>query len=94
MYRRVITPSAKRSLKRLPIQTREDLIIATEILETVPYSGKKLSGLLYLLYSFHFKSRGIEYRVGYTIDNNQRSVIIHFAGTRENFYKRLERLFK
>ena len=93
MHQRVITPSAKCSLKKLPLQIRKDLISATKILENNPCAGEKLSGALYFLYSFHFKSRGVEYRVAYTINNEKKLVIIHFAHTRENFYQKLRRLF-
>lgn len=94
MYQREVTPSGKRSLKKLPLKVREDLITATKILETNPYAGEKLSGALYFLYSFHFKSVNTEYRVAYTIDNEKKLVTIHFANTRENFYEKLRRLFR
>ena len=94
MYRLVVTPSAKRSLKKLPLQVREDLIEATKNLESDPYAGEKLSGPLYFLYSFHFKSGNVEYRVAYTIDHKQKMIMIHFAHTRENFYEKLRRLFR
>jgi mRNA-degrading endonuclease RelE of RelBE toxin-antitoxin system len=94
MYRRVITPSAKRSLKKLPRQVREDLAAATEALEQDPYAGAKLAGPLHFLHSFHFKSRNVQYRVAYTIETDGQLVIIHFAGVRENFYEKLRRLFR
>jgi mRNA-degrading endonuclease RelE of RelBE toxin-antitoxin system len=94
MYRRVITSSAKRSLKRLPLNVREDLLTESKILETKPLDGDKLSGPLYFLYSFHFKSNNVNYRVAYTIDHGKHEVVMHFAGTRENFYRKLRRLFK
>ena len=93
MYQRVITPSAKRSLKKLPIRVRKELIEATAALENNPYIGQKLSGSLYFLYSFHFKIQRVEYRVAYTIDDREAFVIIHFAHTRENFYEKLRRVF-
>lgn len=94
MYRRVITPSAKRSLKKLPRPVREALINATAILETNPYAGEKLSGSLYFLYSFHFKLNNTEYRVAYTIYDVKKIIVVHFAHTRENFYEKLRRLFR
>lgn len=94
MYERVVTPSGKRSLKKLPHKIREDLLVATFILEINPYAGEKLSGALHFLYSFHFKSENVEYRVAYTIDTKKEVIIIHFAHTRENFYEKLWRLFR
>lgn len=94
MYQRVVTPSAKRALKKLSRPVREELMRATEILKTDPFAGEKLSGALHFLYSFHFKSQNVEYRLAYTVDHQKKLVIIHFAHTRENFYEKLRRLFK
>lgn len=94
MYYRFITPSAKRSLKRLPCNIKQDIIDATKILESNPYVGGKLSGSLSFLYSFHFKSDNVNYRVAYTIKHKEKQIIIHFAGVRENFYKKLRRIFQ
>ncbi|MEK7576542.1 MAG: type II toxin-antitoxin system RelE/ParE family toxin [Patescibacteria group bacterium] len=94
MYRRVITHSAKRALKKLPPYIREALVVATEILEINPYAGEKLSGSLHFLYSFHFKIRSTEYRVAYTLDHEQKLIIVHLAHTRENFYEKIRRLFR
>ena len=94
MHKRVITPSAKRSLKKLPLALRKELVEATLILESNPYAGEQLSGVLHFLYSFHFKHNNVHYRVAYTIDHDQKLIIIHFAHTRENFYDKLRRLFK
>lgn len=94
MYERVVTPSAKRSLKKLPRRVREDILEATKILETKPFAGEKLSGVLHFLYSFHFKSSNVNYRIAYTIDHSAKHIIIHFAHTRENFYEKIRRLFR
>ena len=94
MYERVVTSSAKRSLKKLPRRVREDLIEATAILEANPLAGEKLSGALHFLYSFHFKSQNVSYRLAYTIDHDKKYITIHFAHTRENFYEKLRRLFR
>jgi len=94
MYTRVVTASAKRSLKKLPKRTRGALLDATEILEINPHAGEKLSGPLHFLYSFHFKIDNVEYRAAYTIDTARKLIIIHFAHTRENFYEKLCRLFR
>ncbi|HBH45895.1 MAG: hypothetical protein A2445_00275 [Candidatus Jacksonbacteria bacterium RIFOXYC2_FULL_44_29] len=93
MYQRVITPTAKRSLKRLPAYVREELIRVTRILETNPYAGEKLSGSLHFLYSFHFKVGNVAYRVAYTVNPQKKEIVFHFAKTRENFYEKLKRLF-
>lgn len=94
MYERVITSSAKRALKKLPRDVREELLRSTCILETNPDAGTQLSGRLFSLRSFHFKFRNIEYRVAYSTDHPKKLVIIHLAHTRENFYDKLRRLFR
>ncbi len=94
MYERLVTSSAKRSLRKLPVRVREDLISATTVLETNPFAGERLSGALHFLYSFHFKSDNISYRLVYTLDHEKKQAIIHFAGTRENFYEKVRRLFQ
>lgn len=94
MFKLVVTPSAKRSLKKLPRSVREDLLKSAQILVDNPLSGEKLTGALNFLYSFHFKSGGVEYRLAYTIDEKQKLIIIHFSHTRENFYDKIRRLFR
>ena len=94
MYQIVITPSAKRSLKKLPIYIRQEIIQATKVLETNPYAGEKLAGVLSFLYSLHFKTHNVGYRAAYTIDQGKKLIIIHFAHSRENFYQKLRRLFR
>lgn len=93
MYQRVTTSSGKRTLKKLPVGVRRELIASTRVLETNPYAGEKLSGSLHFLYSFHFKVRNNNYRAVYTIDSMHRQIIFHFVGSRENFYEKLRRLF-
>lgn len=93
MYQIVTTPSGKRSLKKLPVSVRQDLLQASKILQTQPLAGEKLSGPLNFLYSFHFKAKNVNYRLAYTIDLSQKLIIVHFADTRENFYEKLRRLF-
>jgi len=93
-YKRFITSSAKRSFKKLPKRIREDILVATEALENNPSAGERLTGPLSFIYSFHFKSQNVEYRVAYTIDQERKYIIMHLAGPRENFYEKLRRLFK
>ena len=94
MYQIVITPSAKRSLKKLPVKVRNDLLNASLALEVNPLIGEKLTGPLSFLYSFHFRSQGVDYRLAYTINIPEKKIIVHLAHTRENFYEKLRRLFK
>lgn len=93
MYQRVITPSAKKSLKRLRTDAQQTLLKATEILTQNPHQGEQLHGSLSFLFSFHFKFQNVSYRVAYTVDDARKLVIIHLVGPRESFYDRLRRLF-
>lgn len=93
MYQRVITPSAKKSLKRLSLDSQQELLKATAVLTTNPYTGEKLHGSLSFLFSFHFKFGNVQYRVAYSIDESRKLIIIHLVEPRENFYDRLRRLF-
>lgn len=93
MYRRVITPSAKRSLKRLSQPVQHELLNASTILATDPYIGEKLHGSLSFLRSFHFKFQNVHYRMAYSVDTQNQLIIVHLVGPRENFYDRLRRLF-
>lgn len=94
MYELLITGSARRSLKKLPRRVREELLHASKVLEENPLHGEKLSGSLHFLYSFHFKAGKVEYRLAYTVREEEKLVVVHFAHTRENFYDKLRRLFR
>ena len=93
MYQVVITPSAKKSAKKLPKAVRERIIKISSELKHQPFLGEKLSGSLHFLYSLHFKIREKDYRIAYSIDKRKGLIIIHLAQIREGFYQRLKRLF-
>ena len=94
MYQIVITPSVKKSAKKLPKQTRQEITEQSQELKENPYVGEKLSGSLHFLYSFHLKFKNVNYRIAYTINNSQKQIIVHLIGSREGFYKRLKRLLR
>ena len=94
MYQIVITPSARKAAKKLPEYIKEEVISRSQTLKKNPYLGEKLSSSLHFLYCFHFKSRNVDYRLAYTINESRRLIIVHLVGPRENFYEKLKRLFK
>ncbi|KPJ56194.1 hypothetical protein AMJ49_05485 [Parcubacteria bacterium DG_74_2] len=94
MYQILITPSAKKSAKKLPKLIREKIVIKSQKLKQNPYLGEKLSSSLHFLYSFHLKVKNVEYRIAYTINTSQKLIIIHLVGPRENFYKKLKHLLR
>ncbi len=94
MYRRLVSNSAKRSIKKLPLAVRKALFEETQVLEQNPHIGEKLSGSLSSLHSFHFSVNGITYRSVYTVDEERQEITFHLAGVRENFYEKVKRMFR
>jgi mRNA-degrading endonuclease RelE of RelBE toxin-antitoxin system len=94
MFELVVTSAAKRLIKKLPRLVREKLVLSSEALRTNPFAGEKLSGSLHFLYSLHFSCGGVQYRAVYTINEQEKQIIIHYVGSRENFYEKVKRLFR
>lgn len=94
MFEIVVTASAKRVIKKLPHTVRLELVESSAILQTNPFGGERLSGSLSFLFSLHFSCEGKQYRAVYTVEENEKQVIIHFAGSRENFYEKVRRMFR
>ena len=94
MYRRLVSNSAKRSIKKLSLSARKALFEETIVLEHDPYIGEKLSGSLSFLYSFHFSVNGITYRAVYTVDEKRKEITFHLVGIRDNFYEKVKRMFR
>lgn len=94
MFQIVITPAAKKTLKRLSAGAQEELVAIVQRLATDPFVGEKLHGSLAFLYSLHFKTANVQYRVVYSINDDTHLIVIHYVGPRENFYDRVRRLFR
>lgn len=94
MFELIVTSSAKRIIKKLPRIVREKLVLSSEVLRVNPFVGEKLSGSLHFLYSLHFSSGGVQYRAVYTINEQEKQIIVHYVGSRENFYEKVKRLFR
>jgi mRNA interferase RelE/StbE len=97
MYRIDYRPSAEQYFKKLkekPLKRR----FFNEIKEIRkdPYSGEPKTGDLAGVYCRDFTYRGTTYEIAYSIheDPDGNVVIVILAGTRENFYKELKRLFR
>ena len=93
-YQVYITPSARKETKKLPRPVREAIIEATHKLERDLFAGERLTGSFHMLYSYHFTEGQSEYRIVYELDHSHSLVLVHLIHTRENFYKKLKRLFK
>ncbi|WP_347284337.1 type II toxin-antitoxin system RelE/ParE family toxin [Lactobacillus taiwanensis] len=58
-----------------------------------PYEvGNSKVGDLTGFYVYKLYYKGIQYRIAYTIDDEDNLVIIALAGTREKFYEQLKRI--
>ena len=91
-YTLVTTPSARKSLKKLPRNIREALITKLTPLRTDSDKGKPLQGKFKALRALTAVLISVNYRVVYKVDKVSKEVIIIYAATRENFYKELRRL--
>jgi mRNA-degrading endonuclease RelE of RelBE toxin-antitoxin system len=93
-YKVVVTSSAKRAAKKLPVSIRREAIKRSLELSANPYTGEKLTSSLRFLFSLHFKYKNVQYRIAYTVNIKQKLIIVHLIGPRENFYNKLKKLFK
>jgi mRNA-degrading endonuclease RelE of RelBE toxin-antitoxin system len=57
-----------------------------------PIIGEKLKGDKKDFYAYHFKYNKKEYRIAYIVDDTKFEIYVVLIGTRENFYKELDRV--
>jgi mRNA-degrading endonuclease RelE of RelBE toxin-antitoxin system len=55
-------------------------------------AGRRLSGNMSGYWRFDFRESGVDYRIAYEVDEEEKVVYILMVGKRERFYKRLRRL--
>lgn len=89
-YELVLSPAAKRDLKRLPLSIQKDIasVHLPNITEHPYESGKPLVGVLRRERSYHF-GRKPEYRIIYLVEESLITVTL--IGTREGLYKKAVR---
>jgi mRNA-degrading endonuclease RelE of RelBE toxin-antitoxin system len=91
MFEVFLTHTADKSQKKLDkplrVKIKEALLTIAEDPENV---GEKLTSPLTNIYSHHIKYTGKEFRIAYTIDLENLTVMIHLIAAHENFYKRLK----
>lgn len=86
-YQIELGESARKSLKKLPVEVRRNLAHEVDKLATTPRGpDSKLTG-----FPLH-KVRAGDYRAVYEIDDESRRVLVVLTGHRANVYERLERL--
>jgi len=91
-YQLVTVPAARRALKKLPRDVRKHLVEAMQVLVTQPYTGKRLEDRWRFLHAVHTVYRRTHYRIVYQVDESQKQIIIRFAASRENFYRKLQKV--
>lgn len=91
MFEIFLTNTANKSQKNLDkplrLAIRDSLI---DIAQDPENTGEKLTSPLTNIYSHHIKYKGKEFRIAYTIDNENNKVVIHLIAAHENFYRRLK----
>ncbi|MEJ5167579.1 MAG: type II toxin-antitoxin system mRNA interferase toxin, RelE/StbE family [Arcobacteraceae bacterium] len=82
-------PNFKKDLKNL------DKKVAVEVRDihlgriyNNPFENPKLKGDLDGVYSYHFKSNNTQYRIAYSVENEE-IIFYYMVAKRENFYKQL-----
>lgn len=92
-----INPS-KRVLKYLlKLKNRQLKKITNVIYDTIanaPYVGSAKHGDLISYYAYGFKYGRVDYRIAYTINDNDEIVVVVLAGPHEKFYEELKRIVK
>lgn len=80
-----------KKIKEKPLRQKFVNAIYDEIAKN-PYAFDVKVGDLAGYYTYSFKYKGIAYRIAYSINNNELSILIILAGTHEDFYQELKRI--
>ena len=60
-----------------------------------PYIGAQKSGDLTTVYGYDVRYNGVNYELAYLVSEIEgKMIVILLAGTRENFYEELKRMYK
>lgn len=96
MYEIKFSSQASKYFKKL-----KDKNLKNRFLEAInkiadnPYIGEMKKGDLTGIYGYDVRYDGVNYELAYLIEEvNGKIVVIVLAGTRENFYEQLKRLYK
>lgn len=79
----IVEKSARKKLLKLPAKIHRRIVGALEILQANPLAGVKLHGEL----DEHYKYRLGDYRIVYTFDNKEKTVIVVKIEHRQGVYK-------
>ncbi|MCD4786222.1 MAG: type II toxin-antitoxin system RelE/ParE family toxin [Candidatus Eremiobacteraeota bacterium] len=86
------TTASLGDLKKIDREAARNLIdVHINKVKTNPYSGKPLKKGLKLFNSYNLKFKNVEYRIAYKIFPEKKVVLVYMVGSRENFYRKLQR---
>lgn len=89
-YVLVTTPAGRKSLRKLPKPIQKHLRTVAEQLSSDPLAGSQLQGQTFLRV-LRTRLHATDYRIVYEVNTVAQQIVIHFAASRENFYKQLSR---
>jgi len=90
-YRIIWDRKSARQIKRFDSQIRKIIKEKVDKLIEDPHQHPFLSGSLSSLRKMNVSTSSGQYRVAFSIDEKERIIGIIFVGSRENFYKELQR---
>jgi mRNA-degrading endonuclease RelE of RelBE toxin-antitoxin system len=80
-----------RTYKKLHDNMAADVDSAASVVAADPSVGERKKGDLADLFVYKFRSQGLLYLLGYTVDDSVRLVYLEAVGPHENFYRDLKR---
>lgn len=87
-----MSPAAYRKIKKLNRVVKKEVVLRAKKLSKNRELGERLRGKYKKLRSMHFVTKKVDYRIIYYVDKKAKTVLVLWAGSRENLYKQLDRL--
>ena len=96
MYEIQFSTAAQKYFKKLRDKKLKNVFYeALHKISENPYLGTKKSGELAIVYGYDVSYSGANYELAYLISEIEvKTIVILLAGTRENFYEELKRIYK
>ena len=95
MFKDLYHPAVKKDLRKITRNSMNDIKkkwIPRLLLK--PFDSEELTGPLTGIRSYHFKIGKVQYRIAYTINENEHMIKILMIAKRESFYQLLKRRLK